>query len=52
MDDREMYNALTNKQQKIIINIMKWMLKQKNIPEVIKDTEALEMAIEILEEYY
>ena len=52
MDDREMYNALTDKQQKIIINIMKWMLKQKNIPEAKKDTEALEMAIEILEEYY
>lgn len=52
MDDREMYNALTDKQQKIIINIMKWMLKQRNIPEAKKDTEALEMAIEILEEYY
>lgn len=35
MDDREMYNALTDEQQKIIINIMKMMLEGMGISEVI-----------------
>lgn len=36
MDDREMYNALTDEQQKIIINIMKWMLDGMKMPEVLE----------------
>lgn len=36
MDDREMYNALTDEEQKIIINIMKMMLDGMDLYGILK----------------
>ena len=36
MDDREMFNALTDEEQKIIIEIMKMMLDGMDLDEILK----------------
>lgn len=49
MDDREMYNALTDEQQKIIINIMKWMLDGMKMPEVLERLRFIKTLIKMLD---
>lgn len=47
MDDREMYNALTDKQQKIIIEIMKMMLGEMDLDGILKRLRFIKTFYEI-----
>ena len=47
MDDREMYNALTDEEQKIIINIMKMMLDGMDMADILKRLRFIKTFYEI-----
>lgn len=47
MDDREMYNALTDEEQKIIIEIMKMMLDGMDLDEILKRLRFIKTFYEI-----
>lgn len=47
MDDREMYNALTDEEQKIIIKIMKMMLDGIDLDEILKRLRFIKTFYEI-----
>ncbi len=47
MDDREMYNALTDEEQKIIIKIMKMMLDGMDFDEILKRLRFIKTFYEI-----
>ena len=47
MDDREMYNALTDEEQKIIIKIMKIMLDGMDFDKIIKRLRFIKTFYEI-----
>ena len=47
MDDREMYNALTDEEQKIIINIMKMMLDGMDLDGILKRLRFIKTFYEI-----
>ena len=47
MDDREMYNALTDEEQKIIIKIMKMMLDGMDMADILKRLRFIKTFYEI-----
>lgn len=47
MDDREMYNALTDEEQKIIIKIMKMMLDGMDLNGIVKRLRFIKTFYEI-----
>ena len=47
MDDREMYEALTDEEQKIIIKIMKMMLDGMDLDEILKRLRFIKYFYEI-----
>lgn len=47
MDDREMYNALTDEEQKIIIQIMKMMLDGMDLNGIVKRLRFIKTFYEI-----